>query len=73
MKHRFQVIEYASGFAVQDIKTGKEAWMSDGVDCLFTPTGKAVSPGSKGFVRRLQSSLNANPDETGDAYFGRAN
>lgn len=70
MKRRFGVIEYDSGFAVFDKMTKKEAWISDGVDLLFTPTGKPVNPGSKGFCKKLAKALNYAPEETFEAYFG---
>ncbi len=31
MAHRFEVVEYASYYAVRDRETGREAAMSDGV------------------------------------------
>lgn len=68
-KNRFKAIEYASGFAVLDTVTGQESWISDGVDILFTPTGRAVSPGSKTFLRKLEHSLNNPAYETLEAYF----
>jgi hypothetical protein len=69
MKHRFQVIEYSSFFAVHDTVTGEEHPMGDGVDTLFTATGKAKSPGSKGFIREWQKALNSSESETLEAYF----
>ncbi len=69
MARRFKAVEYASGFTVHDTKTGRESWISDGVDLLFTPTGKPKNPGSKGFVAALTKSLNASEEETLEAYF----
>ncbi len=69
MKHRFEVVEYASYFAVRDRETGKEAAMSDGVDVMMTPTGKTMHPGSEYFRKAWQKSLNENPSETFEAYF----
>ena len=69
MKHRFKVIEYSSGFAVRDTESGKERWMSDGVDTLFTKSGKAMRPGSEYFRKTWQRVLNANEEETAEAYF----
>lgn len=66
---RFTVVEYASGFAVRDNQTGREAWMSDGVDALTTPTGRSMRPGSEYFRKMWERTLNATPDETADAYF----
>jgi hypothetical protein len=68
-KHRFRVIEYSSGFAVQDTETGREVWMGDGVDTLFTRTGKAMRPGSEHFRRTWERILNDDEDETLQAYF----
>jgi hypothetical protein len=70
MRHRFKVIEYASGYAVRDTKSGKEHWMSDGVDVLFTKGGKPRSPGTEAFRRDWERALNGSPDETAEAYFG---
>ena len=69
MKHRFEVVEYASDYAVCDKITGNEAHMSDGVDCVFTPTGKAMSPGTERMRRAWEKALNQNPSETLEAYF----
>jgi len=69
VKHRFKVIEYASGYAVRDTTTGKEHWMSDGVDVLFTSTGRPMSPGSEHFRRTWERSLNEWPFDTEAAYF----
>ncbi len=68
-RHRFKVIEYSSGFAVLDTVTAREAWMGDGVDTLFTRTGRAMRPGSEHFRRTWQRALNADADETLLAYF----
>lgn len=65
----FEAVEYHSGFAVRHRKTGEEKWISDGVDLLFTPSGKAMSPGAKGFLKALTRSLNESPSETLEAYF----
>ena len=67
-KHRFQVIEYASGYAVCDRITGKEHWMSDGVDAVFTPSGRPMSPGTERFRRAWQRALNACAADTAEAY-----
>ena len=69
MKKLFSVVEYTSFFAVRHNPTGEEKPMGDGVDTLFTPTGKAMSPGAKGFVSTWEKSLNANEGETLEAYF----
>ena len=68
-RHRFKVIEYSSFYAVRDTTTGKEHPMGDGVDTLFTPTGKAMRCGTEHFRKTWERSLNANPSETEEAYF----
>lgn len=68
-KQRFRVVEYSSGFAVRDTETGQERWMSDGVDALFTATGRAMRPGSEYFRKTWQRALNENEGETLEAYF----
>lgn len=70
-RHRFKVVEYASGYAVRDTKTGEEKWMSDGVDVLFGKNDKPRSPGTEAFRRDWEQELNENPEETAEAYFGR--
>jgi hypothetical protein len=47
---RLKVIEYSSFFAVGDRHAGQEHPMGDGVDTLFDAEGKAMSPGTAGFV-----------------------
>jgi len=69
MKNRFKVVEYSSGYAVRDLTTNKEHWMSDGVDCLSTPTGRMMKPGSEYFRRTWERFLNSNVEETEEAYF----
>lgn len=68
-KRRFKIVEYASGFAVYDTVSKLEKWISDGVDLLFTKTGRAVSPGCKTFNDRLEKALNEDESETEEAYF----
>lgn len=68
-KKTFSVIEYHSFFAVRHNATGKEHPMGDGVDTLFTRTGKAKSPGDKTFVKCWERSLNETASETLEAYF----
>jgi hypothetical protein len=67
--NRFKVIEYSSGYAIYNRASGKRAWMSDGVDALFTPTGKAMTPGSEYFRKAWERVLNMDKDETQEAYF----
>jgi len=69
-KHRFQVVEHSSYYAVVDTATGKEAAMSDGVDVVLTPTGRSMSPGTEHFRMTWQRALNENEAETEGAYFG---
>ncbi|MGO9014653.1 MAG: hypothetical protein ACLQF0_06700 [Dissulfurispiraceae bacterium] len=67
--HRFKVVEYSGGYAVGDTLTGQEHWMSDGVDVLFTLTGKPISPGTENFRRSWEKSLNETADETLEGCF----
>lgn len=68
MRHRFEVVEYDSGYAVRDRVSGEERWMSDGVDALSTPTGKSMKPGTEYFRKAWQRVLNENESETAEAY-----
>lgn len=68
-KKLFSVIEYASFFAVQHNLTGKKHPMGDGVDSLFTPTGRSMSPGAKRFRAEWERQLNSDADQTLEAYF----
>jgi hypothetical protein len=71
MKNKtFSVIEYHSFFAIRHNETGQERNMSDGVDVLTDmATGKSIQPGSENFIKFWEDSLNANVDETMEAYF----
>jgi hypothetical protein len=65
----FSVIEYSSFFAVRHNPTSKEHPMGDGVDTLFDENDEALSPGSEGFVEKWENVLNADAEETLEAYF----
>ena len=67
--YRFRVIEHASGYELEDRKTGQRHWLSDGVDAVFTRTGRAMSPGSEHFRRAWMKALNEDYDQTLEAYF----
>jgi len=67
--YRFRVIEYFSYYAVRDTWSGKEHAMSDGVECLFTKTGRSMRPGSEYFRKAWEKALNENSNDTAEAYF----
>ena len=69
MRVKFDVVEYPSGYAVRENRTGKEHWLSDGVDVLFDAAGNPRSPGTECFRRDWQRALNADAAETKEAYF----
>ena len=69
MNRLFSVIEYSSFFAVRHNPSGDEHPMGDGVDTLFDEDGNALSPGEEDFVDTWEDILNANSDETLEAYF----
>lgn len=73
MAKMFKVNEWASGFDVEHIPSGKTHWMGDGVDTLFDENDKAMSPGTEGFVECWEDSLNENREETLEAYFPELN
>lgn len=55
----FSVIEYASHFEIRHNASGKQHHLSDGVDAVFTPAGRPMSPGAKGFVAAWERSFNS--------------
>lgn len=65
----FSVIEYSSFFAVRPNPTGDEHPMGDGVDTLFDEEGRALSPGTPGFIEAWEKELNEPDNETMEAYF----
>lgn len=65
----FSVIEYNSFFAVRHNPSGKEHPMGDGVDTLFGEDDKALCPGTEGFIEAWEEVLNADEEETLEAYF----
>jgi hypothetical protein len=69
MSQKFTVIEYSSFFAVRHNPTGDEHPMGDGVDTLFDEDGKALVPGTAGFIEAWEESLNVDEQSTVEAYF----
>jgi hypothetical protein len=65
----FSVIEYSSFFAVRHNPSGDEHPMGDGVDTLFDDDGKALVPGTPGFVEAWEAVANADEQGTLEAYF----
>lgn len=68
-RNRFKVIEYSGGYELLDTKTGQSHWLSDGVDSLFTSTGKSMIPGTEYFRKTWERTFNWNIQETLEAYF----
>ncbi len=69
MKKTFTVIEYSSFFAVRHNPSGGEHPMGDGVDTLLDEDGKALIPGTPGFIEAWEHVLNADEQGTLEAYF----
>ena len=69
MPQLFDVIEYSSFFAVRHNPSGEEHPMGDGVDSLFDEDGKALSPGTPGFIETWADVLNGDEQTTLEAYF----
>ena len=69
MSKTFSVVEYSSFFAVRHNASGDQHPMGDGVDSLFDEEGRALSPGTPGFVEAWEDVLNADATETLEAYF----
>ena len=65
----FTVIEYSSFFSVRHNPTGDEHSMGDGVDTLFDEEGRALSPGTPGFIETWEAILNTDKEITLKAYF----
>ena len=65
----FTVVEYSSFYAVRHNPSGDEHPMGDGVDTLFTPTGRAMRCGTEYFRRTWERALNADWRSTLEAYF----
>lgn len=66
---QFQVNEHANGFSLTHLRSGKNHWLSDGVDVLFDADDNPISPGTKGFVEKWTREFNSNVGETLEAYF----
>lgn len=69
MSKTFSVIEHSSFFAVRHNATGHEHPMGDGVDTLFDEDGRALVPGTPGFIEAWEAALNADEQATLEAYF----
>jgi len=69
MTKLFTVIEYTSFFCVRHIPSGDEHPMGDGVDTLFDEDGRALVPGTPGFIEIWEAVLNADAQTTLEAYF----
>ena len=65
----FACIEYSSGFAVRHLPSGKEHWMSDGVDVLTDAEDRSISPGTPDFTALWSEALNETGSDTLEAYF----
>lgn len=66
--HRFQVIEYSTGFTVTDTKSGASHWLDDGVNHDFGTLEKPLTVGMPGFRKAWELDLNDDL-ETLEAYF----
>ena len=69
MPQLFDVIEYSSFFAVRHNPSGEEHPMGDGVDTIFGSDGKALVPGTPGFIETWAEVLNDDEQATLEAYF----
>jgi hypothetical protein len=70
-KGRFKVHEHFNGFELEDTKSEQRHWLSDGVDCVGAgpDSEEYLSPGTPGFTEIWSDDLNANQEETLQAYF----
>ena len=64
---RFDVYETFHGYAFEDIVTGEIREIGDGVDAFTDEEGEAVTD-PETILRLFQESLNADVDETLEAY-----
>lgn len=64
----FAVEESSTGFQLVHKPTGRTHWLGDGVDALFT-ADEPMIPGTDGFTEAWAECLNADVQETLEAYF----
>lgn len=70
VEERFVVHEHHNGFELEDLKTGKRHWLSDGVDCVSSGReGEYLSPGEPGFAEIWAGDFNNDVAETLEAYW----
>jgi hypothetical protein len=60
----FTVCEHYNGFSLQHNPSGQTRWLSDGVDVF-----EDLTPGDPDFRQRWEDEMNAQPNETLEAYF----
>jgi hypothetical protein len=68
-QNTFTVNEHFNGFSLTHNASGANHWLSDGVDCVFDESDKALSPGSEGFCDKWAAMFNSDVGQTMEAYF----
>lgn len=69
-EYRFWWYEASDGYYAYDNLTGESRGMGDGVDMLFTPSGRPMSPGTAAFNRAMDRWFRSDQTTIGEAYFG---
>jgi hypothetical protein len=64
----FTVHEHASGFSLTHNPSGKNHWLSDGVDALSDGVDNTLHPGTIGFTELWTEEMNSDPEAL-EAYF----
>lgn len=68
-KKVFKVEEHTSGYSLTHVASGKNHWLSDGVDAVFGKNEKALSPGTESFRLKWEREFNSDVSQTLEAYF----
>ena len=68
-RKRFRVIEHFNGYELEDIKTKRTHWLSDGVDVLSDEEGHSIPPGTEFFRKLWEEQFNSWIEGTLEAYF----
>lgn len=69
VRHKALIVrEWSTGFDIWNIESGRDHWISDGVDWLHDEDGDAYSPGQPDFYSAIGEWLKSDYDEIVEAY-----